>query len=244
MIVARLSRSSSFECLVAYLYRHGHAMFTARQCLMSPATAAATEMDVTWQNQPRLKEASGIRRGGRRCENPVCHDVMTWDEDEWPSFGEMERAARSYLAAIGLAEHQALMVGHDHNGKRHVHIVANAVHPITGRVADRTNDQLKAQAWALAYERAQRRVRCKHRTAPKLDRNFACAATGNRKSRQRLSRSAFERKRRRKASDAEARKHHKEEAWTRLIIEQAATAANIARPPNKQKADNLPAPCP
>lgn len=242
--MVRLSRSASFRRRIAYLFRHGHAVFAATQHLVSHGRAAAADMDATWQAQARLKEAAGIRRGGRRCENPVCHDVISWDEDERPSLADMEQAARSYLAAIGLAEHQAVMVGHEHNGKRHVHIVANAVHPVTGRVADRTNDHYNAQAWALAYEQAQDRVRCRHRTAPRMDRAFALAATSKKKSGQRLSRAEYEKQRRKKTADTEAKKRHKAEAWARLMAQQAGTAANIARPPDRQEADNLPAPRP
>jgi hypothetical protein len=244
VIASRLSRSSSFERRVAYLFKHSRAMFAATHNLLSSKLGVAIEMEATWLAQARLKSAAGIRRGGRRCESPVCHDVISWDKDERPNLADMESASRSYLAAIGLSEHQALMVGHDHNGKRHVHIIANAVHPVTGRVADRTNDHHKAQAWALAYEVAQGQVRCRNRTAPRIDRAFTLAATGKKKSAQRLSRAAFEKKRRRKADDAEAKKRHKVEAWMRLIAQQAGTAVNIARPPDKQKADNLSAPRP
>jgi len=244
VIVARLPMTSSFKHRIDYLFRHGHDLFAVTQHVVSPARLSAPAMDGTWTAHPRLKAAAGIRRGGRRCMKPVSHDILSWDEDEAPDFDEMIRTARSFLAAIGLAEHQAVMVGHDHNGKRHVHIVANAVHPATGRVADRTNDHYKAQAWALAYEQAQGRVRCRHRTAPRMDRAFTLAVTGKKKSGQRLSRVEYEKQRRRKTADAEAKKRHKAEAWTRLIAQQAGTAANIARPPDKQKTDNLPAPRP
>ena len=244
MIVARLSRSSSFERRIAYLFRHGHATFAATQHLVSPAVTAAVEMDTTWRNQARLKEAAGIRRGGRACTSPVAHDVMSWGPDERPGLDEMQRAARSYLAAIGLAEHQAVMVGHRHNGKHHVHIIANTVHPVTGLVADRTDDHAKAQAWALTYERAQGRVRCRHRTALKVACAFTQATTGKKKSGRRLSRAALERKQKRMEADTEARKRHKAEEWARLITEQEATVANIEQVPNDAKLRLQPFPHP
>jgi hypothetical protein len=244
VIVARLSRSSSFERRIAYLFRHGHAVFSATQQLVSPAPSAAIEMNATWHNQLRLKEAAGIRRGGRACTSPVAHDVMSWGPDERPGLDEMERAARSYLTAIGLGEHQAVMVGHRHNGKHHVHIIANTVHPMTGRVADNTNDQRKAQAWAFAYERAQGRERCKHRSAPKMDRAFTFAATGKKKPGQRLSRVEFERKRKRQKADAQARSRYNADAWARLMAQQAAASTNITRTQESRKAGNLPAPRP
>ena len=172
---------------------------------------------------------------------PVKHDIISWDKDELPDFDEMDRAARSYLAAIGMAEHEAVMVGHDHNGKRHVHIVANVAHPITGRVADRDNDQVKAQAWAYTYEATQGRIRCRHRTAPRMDRAFAMATTGTKKSGQRLSRAAHIRKQKRQNADAEARARYKAEKWAALTTQQQSTAANADRQAIKQKASYSPA---
>lgn len=246
MIVVRLPMSSSFRQRIEYLYRGSteRALFDATQHLVSPARKAIPEMEDTAASQSHLKLAAGIRRGGRKCVNPVTHDVISWAADELPELGEMERAARSYLAAIGIADHQAVIVGHDHNGKRHVHIVANRIHPITGKVADRTDDQVKAQAWAHAYEVAQGRIRCRHREAPKIDRAFALAANSKAKSGQRPSRTAFETQRKRKAADAETRKRHRAEAWSRLMVEQAATAANIASRPEQQSASLPPAPRP
>jgi len=244
VIVARLPRSSSFERRIAYLFRHGHALADWSQQIVSEARWAAPEMDSTKAAQSRLKEAAGIRRGGRQCTRPVAHDVLSWDEDENPEPAEMERAARSYLAAIGLSEHQAVMVAHEHNGKRHIHIVANVVHPITGRAADRTNDHRRAQAWALAYEQDQGRVRCRHRMAPRMSPAFGLAVTGKRKSGQRLSRVDYERQRKRKVANAEARARHKAAKWEKLIMQQAATAVNAANSPEKQRAGLSPAPRP
>ncbi|MGE0517358.1 MAG: relaxase/mobilization nuclease domain-containing protein, partial [Hyphomicrobiaceae bacterium] len=189
------------------------------------------------------KAAAGIRRGGRPTTKPVRHDILSWDEDERPSSEEMARTARSYLAALGLAQQEAVIVGHDHNGKRHVHIVANTVNPMTGRVADMTGDQWKAQAWCLAYELAQGRVRCKHRMAPRIARAFS-TATGRPKSGQRRSRPEWEREQKRKSADREARVRHKADAWAKLIDDIKASAANVRHSVDKQKADTQPAPRP
>lgn len=241
MIAARLPRSASFADRIAYLFRNRHALFDAAQGLVSIPQNAAPHMQATAAAQARLKKAAGVRRGGRRCANPVSHDVISWDEDERPEFSEMERAARSFLAAIGLGEHQAVMVGHEHNGKRHVHIVANAVHPVTGRVADRTDDHKRAQAWCLAYEQAQGRIRCRHRTAPRMAKAFA-EATGRRYSAQRPERAEWNRRRKRKQSDQHAKARHKAAKWARLIENMQANAANERQRQEKQKASLAPAP--
>ncbi len=234
---------SSFKRRIEYLFRGPpeRVLLATTQHLIALARDTEPELDHTHRSRARLKDAAGIRRGGRSCVNPVKHDIISWDKDELPDLDEMDRAARSYLAAIGFAEHQAVMVAHDHNGKRHVHIVANTVHPITGRVADRTDDQVKAQAWALAYEAAQGRIRCRHRTAPKMDRAFALAATGKKKSGQRLSRTAHIRKQRQRQVDAEARARHKAGQWAELTAQQERSAANAVRRSGQQLADWMPA---
>lgn len=243
MIAARLPMSASFADRIAYLYRNGHAMFDAAQGIASAARTAATELQETTAAQARLKKAAGIRLGGRRCVKPVSHDVISWDEDERPTLAEMERAARSFLAAMGLAEHQAVMVGHDHNGKRHVHIVANAVHPVTGRVADRTDDHKRAQAWCLVYEQAQGRIRCKHRTVPSIAKAFT-DATGRKHSAQRPERAEWKRRQKRKQADRQAKARHKATKWVKFIQGLQAIAANAPTRREKQKADTWSAPRP
>ena len=107
--MARLPMSSSFRQRIGYLFRHGHDLFAMAQHVVSPAKRSATEMDGTWSAQPRLKAAAGIRRGGRRCEKPVSHDILSWDAGEAPDFDEMICTAKSFLTTVGLAEHQAVI---------------------------------------------------------------------------------------------------------------------------------------
>lgn len=247
MIVAKLERGNSFAARIDYVFEGDgtdadRVLGAVADNLVSEPRNTAAEMDDTSANQIRLKKAAGVRGGGRRCVNPVLHDTLSWAEDEAPDIDEMIRAGRSYLAAQGLAEHEAVIVGHDHNGKRHVHIVANRIHPITGRVASSADDQVKAQRWALAYEVAQGRIRCRHRTAPRMDRAFTKAATCRKKSGQRLNRTAYARKQKRRKADAEARAQHKAEKWAALTAQQQSRAANADRQPVKQKADKLSAP--
>jgi hypothetical protein len=248
LIAAKLPLTDDFAARITYLFKLGwcgrnRVLFEAADNLMSPPRLAAAEMQDTWDRQNALKRAAGIKPGGRRCRKPVRHDVLSWHADERSDTTEMLRAARSYLQAIGLDGHEAVIVGHDHNGKRHVHIIASTIDPLTGRVADMTGDQWKAQAWCLAYEQALGLIRCKHRIAPMIVRTFD-AATGKRQSAQRLSRPAWERRRKRKEGDQEARARHKAATWAKLIVAMQANAANERRPPDKQKADTRSAPRP
>lgn len=241
MIAAKLPMSGSFAARIRYLFEGDgtdpdRVMFAEARHLLSPPRHAAGEMADTYRNRDRLKAAAGIRRGGRPCTRPVRHDVLSWADDERPSAADMATAARSYLAALGLAPHEAVIVGHRHNGRHHVHIVSNVVNPLTGKVADMTDDQRKAQAWCAAYERAQGLIRCRRRTAPKPAQALA-SADGRRRSAQRLTRAEWERGQRRKA-EKEARKLAQVRPWS-AILDQAP--ANSSEPPRKQKAGIVPA---
>src|SRR5690606_27220028 len=61
--------------------------------------------------------------------------------------------AASAIKALGLEEHEALIVAHRDKDHPHVHIVANTIHPYTGRTADLKFAKLKMSRWAEAYER-------------------------------------------------------------------------------------------
>ncbi len=137
MNVAKLALGDSFANRIDYIFEGDgtdpeRVLVEVADNLASAPRDTAPEMDDTWGSQNRLKTAAGVRKGGRRCVKPVLHDILSWAEDERPDIDELIRAGRSYLASQGLAEHEAVIVGHDHNGKRHVHIVANRIHPRSG----------------------------------------------------------------------------------------------------------------
>ena len=74
-----------------------------------------------------------------------------------------------------------------------------------------------------------------------MDQAFAEAATGKRKSGQRLSRAAHVRKIERRKTDAEAKARHKAEKWAKVTMQQRGGAANAEQPTDNLKAKNLPA---
>jgi hypothetical protein len=77
----------------------------------------------------------------------------------------MMEAARSSLEAQGLEQHQAIILCHDDEPQAHVHIVANRVHPATGKAATLSNSKLKLSQWAEGYERKRGRVYCPQRVS-------------------------------------------------------------------------------
>lgn len=129
---------------------------------------AASEMQST------VDAAMYGRRRGQRPDRLALHFVLSWHPDDRPTPEHMAAIAREALAALGLAEHQALIVGHDDNGKPHVHVMANVLHPVTGKAAKLGWRYRTMSRWAADYERRQGVIRCRKRAVAK-------AANENRK---------------------------------------------------------------
>jgi hypothetical protein len=113
--------------------------------------------------QAELKAAAGTKATGRKLAKPVFAYSIAWHPGERPTKAEQIEAARSSLAAQGLDEHQAIIFRHTDEPQAHVHIVANRVHPVTGKAATLSNAKLKLSKWAEAYERKRGKVFCPRR---------------------------------------------------------------------------------
>ena len=61
-------------------------------------------------------------------------------------------AAQSVLAHLGMDEHQAIVAAHTDEPHPHIHIVANTVHPATGRAVNLFQSKHRLSAWALHWE--------------------------------------------------------------------------------------------
>ena len=210
MIVARIDndisartphqRGRSFKGALDYLLEghKGTARNPARVVLAetvniwSDLRDAAHEMALTWANRFLLMQYHGHRRGGGR-DNvaPVYRFVISWSPDEAaPSPKEMAEHARQILHLIGLGEHEAVLVVHGDTDNPHIHVVANTVHPVTGRTARINFDKAVMQRYAARYEELNGNIVCKGRTAPDVRREFNEAArVGGR----RLNRKQWER---------------------------------------------------
>ena len=111
------------------------------------------EMMSTAQASEALKEAAGIKRGGRRGENPVFTYHLAWHDSERPARAEMLAAAQSTLRRLGLENHQALIVSHTDTAHPHVHVIVNRVNPEDGRYAGLPNSWKMLKEWAIEYSR-------------------------------------------------------------------------------------------
>jgi len=110
----------------------------------------------------------GHRRQGQRPDKLAFHFIISWHPGDTPTGQHMIETARSALAALGLAEHLAVAVGHLDTEKPHVHVVANVLHPETGRAAKLGWRYRTMSRWAATYEQQQGVIRCPKRRVPKV----------------------------------------------------------------------------
>jgi hypothetical protein len=133
------------------------------QNLHSDPDHAWFEMYETSRNQGQLKANAGLSARGRKNDKPVLHYTLAWHADDKPTPEQMKAAALDSLTVLGLEEHEALIVAHDDKKHPHVHIVANTIHPYTGRTAALKFSKERLSEWAETYEREQGRIRCEER---------------------------------------------------------------------------------
>jgi len=88
---------------------------------------------------PAAKYMEATAQLSARTRKAAYHLMIAWHENERPTPEAMQDIARQTLRLAGLAEHQALVMGHGDKPHPHLHILLNRVHPDTGR-AWKTND--------------------------------------------------------------------------------------------------------
>ena len=120
-------------------------------------------MAYTAKEQDRLKEASGQSRAGRKLENPVFAYSLAWHPEQSPDAEHMLETARESLEMMGLSEHECVIVAHQDEPQKHVHVIVNRVYPITGLAGDVRNSKLKFSDFAREYERKHGKIYCERR---------------------------------------------------------------------------------
>jgi Relaxase/Mobilisation nuclease domain len=122
-------------------------------------------MAFTARARSRLKEASGQSRAGRKLEKPVFAFSLAWHPEQSPSQEHMLETARKAIDALGLGDHESVIVAHSDEPQKHVHVIVNRVHPITGLAGDVRNSKRKLSDFALGYEREDGHIYCEQREA-------------------------------------------------------------------------------
>jgi hypothetical protein len=120
-------------------------------------------MAYTAKAQLRLKEAAGQARTGRKLENPVFAFSLSWHPDQEPTKEHMVKTADAAIEMLALTEHQAVLVAHNDEPHKHVHIILNRVHPVTGKAGDIRNYKRKFSNFARKYENSHNQVLCPQR---------------------------------------------------------------------------------
>ncbi len=159
------------------------------QHLHTEPETAWFEMFDTYRNRSALKANAGVDPRGRDNTAPVLHYTLSWHANDNPDPEHMRAMALASLKALGLSEHEALIASHKDKEHHHVHVVANTVHPYSGKTAPLKFSKLEFSKWAEAYEKEhgihceeriknneRRREIARDRASEKMNADFAHAA--------------------------------------------------------------------
>lgn len=131
---------------------------------------AVKVMAFTALEQDRLKEASGQVRTGRKLSKPVFTYSLAWHPEQNPTKDQMLEAALQSIKALGLQEHETLIIAHRDEPHKHVHVIVNRVHPLTGIAAKVSHSKRKLSDFAHEYEREHGKIYCPQREQNHLKR--------------------------------------------------------------------------
>ena len=156
-------KGKSFKGVAAYIIHDPDRAKTSERVLFTQTRnlrtddpeKAAKVMAYTAAHASFLKQAAGVKAGGRKSENPVYHLSLSWVPGEQPSQAEMIEAGEKALEFLGFGEHEALFAAHGDKGHKHLHIVVNRIHPETGKTHNPNDDYSRLQEWAHFYDKAR-----------------------------------------------------------------------------------------
>ena len=120
-------------------------------------------MSYTAKEAERLKEASGQKMTGRKLAKPVFAYSLSWHPEQDPNQEHMLTTARKSLDVLGLSDHEILIIAHRDEPQKHVHVIVNRVHPLTGIAGDTGNSKLKLSDFAREYEIENGKIYCRQR---------------------------------------------------------------------------------
>ena len=156
-------KGKSFKGVAAYIIHDPDRAKTSERVLFTQTRnlrtddpeKAAKVMAYTAAHASFLKQAAGVKAGGRKSQNPVYHLSLSWVPGEQPSQAEMIEAGEKALEFLGFGEHEALFAAHGDKGHKHLHIVVNRIHPETGKTLNPNDDYSRLQEWAHFYDKAR-----------------------------------------------------------------------------------------
>ena len=128
-MIGSVTRGASFHGLARYLTENqDRVAWTSQRNLMPGLTPKqmATAMDATARQSA--------------AERPVYHLSLSLAPEEGLTPKQWNEAADRMLSALGLEEHQALIVAHSDRDHEHIHIAVSRVHPARYRAAPLRHD--------------------------------------------------------------------------------------------------------
>lgn len=154
-------RRQDFHSLVAYILRQDGGPGGAAFVLFARTAHIVTELqDAADEMQATADYALVRSRRGQRASRPAFHFILSWHPADRPEPEHMQQTAKSALATLGLAGHQAVIVGHNDQGHRHIHVAVNVIHPETGKAAKLGYRLRTMSRWAKDYELRVGVIRC------------------------------------------------------------------------------------
>lgn len=125
----------------------------------------------TAMHSRELKNASGVSMAGaKQTTGAVYSYSLAWHPEQNPSREEMLQAGQDTLNRLGLSEHESMIVSHADTDHQHIHIIANLIHPETGKKHDPKLDKRILQKWASNYEKEHGKIYCPEREKNSQDR--------------------------------------------------------------------------
>lgn len=147
-MIGMSSSSRSFEALGTYLV-------AGRSGLDRDRVAWSTSRNLpTADPELGAKIMRATAAQNVRVDKPVYHLVLSFDPKDAIDRATMERVADRVLAALRLQDQQVVIVAHKDREHAHVHLLVNRVHPETGKVWSRWQDQRIVQQVLREEERA------------------------------------------------------------------------------------------
>lgn len=138
-VIGVSSSSRDFAALAAYLARGRDDDTPDRVAWTVSRNIPTDDPDVS----ATIMHASAARNA--RVAKPVYHLAISFDPGDRVDRATMEHVADRILGALGLSEHQALIVAHQDREHPHLHLMVNRVHPETGLAWSRWQDQRVVQ---------------------------------------------------------------------------------------------------
>lgn len=121
-------------------------------------------MAYTAMNAEALKHCMGIAKTGRKSKAGAVYSYsLSWHPEQQPDKETMLEAAKDTLRLLNLGQHEAIIIAHTDTDHAHVHIIANLVHPETGKTTSMSNDKLILSKWAEYFEREGSKIYCEQR---------------------------------------------------------------------------------